>query len=303
MSGLAPSQRESMMTTPHQELEQILYRWTDRFRKGAQRLFEEKPLRTRKRKIFFSSSRPSTIHHFALELVLSFADCVSILPPLSRYYEKMAELESKYLHCTDQFRPLSQSYFTCWSLFDYRVGEDGETLGMALLHFEDIFSFDPEIWDAVRHLQDSRMGIYEHQGYKGKKVLLCEVLTGEKKVVEIPWRYRGQPGEIWMLRLVPNEQNPERESFAFTRPYVSRTWIREEWTAYLQEAIEHVPGTNRKERYHDLMKYGLTLEHWHEFYFRSFDRMHRDVVFLKGKPSKIAQKGTQNDRKRYSEGL
>jgi hypothetical protein len=133
-------------------------------------------------------------------------------------------------------------------------------------------------------------------------ILLRELLTEEKKLAEMPWKYRGQPGELWMVRLVPNEWNPHRESFAFTRPYVLKECSREGWTGYLLEAIEHVPGTTKKERYHDLMKHGLTLEYWHEYIFRSFDRMHRDVIFLNGKPLEIPQKGTQSGRKRYSKG-
>jgi len=47
------------------------------------------------------------------------------------------------------------------------------------------------------------MGLWEHRGHDGDRVLLREVFTDDERRCHVASGYRGQPGEIWYARVLP----------------------------------------------------------------------------------------------------
>ena len=58
-----------------------------------------------------------------------FAECVSVLPEMTSYYDIAVTAEDEYLPQGPPMSPLTVSYFTNWAFFDVRFGRSFETIG------------------------------------------------------------------------------------------------------------------------------------------------------------------------------
>jgi hypothetical protein len=132
-----------------------------------------------------------------------FAESVSPLPEFGPYRRVVGPAQDEYLPGGPPLSPLTLSYFTTWAFFDLRFGPDGETVGTCLLDVADLVEVDPFLAETVRRFQGSRMGVYEHGGVEGGPVRLKELVTGDGFTCHVPSGYRGQPGQLWYVRLCP----------------------------------------------------------------------------------------------------
>ena len=73
--------------------------------------------------------------------------------------------------------PLTTSYFTCWALFDACVEPANETIGATVLEVGAAFGMHIELLHLIRLMQESRMGLYAHEGTEGRVVVLRELAT------------------------------------------------------------------------------------------------------------------------------
>ena len=114
------------------------------------------------------------IHHIASV----FAENVSQLPEMRTFTEDYVKAEELYLTGGPPMSPLTTSYFSCWAFFDHRIGNTTDTLASCLIDANDIIWMNPDQLDALKKMNESRMGIYEHQGWQEKFVRLRELITG-----------------------------------------------------------------------------------------------------------------------------
>ena len=82
-------------------------------------------------------------------------------------------------------------------------GPDGETLGTCLLDVADQLGLDSFMAETIRRLQGSRMGIYEQGVTEGGRCRLRELVTDCEFRCHVASGYRGEPGELWYVRLCP----------------------------------------------------------------------------------------------------
>jgi hypothetical protein len=217
---------------------------------------------------------------FTQNLISEFAECMSVLPELKAYCEIVGPAEEEYMPSGPPMSPLTGSYFTCWAFFDIRFGPDKETIGTCLLDIISRTDCLPGMSDAIELMQNSRMGVYEHLGIQGGRVILQDIMTQEKYLCYIPTGYWGNKGQLWMVRLLP----PINESFdyniVFNTPYLLMGESKEEWLAFIKRAML---GSDI-DSYYDFMKYGPDIHYWNEFIFQAYHNHLSEVIFLSGIP-------------------
>lgn len=69
-------------------------------------------------------------------------------------------------------------------------------------------------------MQNSRMGIYKHEGVFGKYINFRELITNSEIRAISSSGYMGQKGEVWFARIFPPLFNSFDYSVVFTTPYI-----------------------------------------------------------------------------------
>jgi len=214
-----------------------------------------------------------------------FAEGVSQLPEMKAYYKVAAAAEDEYMPAGPPISPLTASFFTTWAFYDLRIGNSGETIGGCQIDLNDLIWFNTDQLDALKKLNHSRMGVYEHIGFDGPHIRLRELITDDEFVCHNASNYRGQQGELWYVRLLP-PLVPEHATYhiAFTTPYILIGNDKPEWTQFLRRSIVRLKADDERESLYELLKYGLDLNYWNEFVFRAYHHHNAQAIFLTGIP-------------------
>ena len=69
-------------------------------------------------------------------------------------------------------------------------------------------------------MQESRMGLYIHNGREGKLIVLEELVTEAVCRAIVPAGYHGVKGEKWYVRVLPPPILGSSEHIVFTTPYI-----------------------------------------------------------------------------------
>jgi hypothetical protein len=221
------------------------------------------------------------IHH----ITSVFAEDVSQLPEMRRFKEDYLKAEERYLPSGPPMSPLTASYFSCWAFFDHLIGKTTDTLASCLIDANDIFWMNPDQLGALKKMNESRMGIYEHQGWQGNFVRLRELITDREFVCHVASGYRGTAGELWYVRLFP-PLVPQLATYhlAFTTPYVLVDTTKKDWIDFLRCTTVSMKERSEAQSLHRLMKLGLRKNFWNEFVFLAYHHHQADAIFLSGIP-------------------
>jgi hypothetical protein len=214
-----------------------------------------------------------------------FAENVSRLPEMRKFAEEVGKAEDEYLPDGPPMSPLTRSYFTSWAFFDHRIGETTDTLASCLIDANDIIWMNPDQLDALRKMNESRMGIYEHQGWRENYVQLRELITDRESVCHVASGYRGKAGELWYVRLLP-PLVPELATYhvAFTTPYILIGTSKKDWIDFLRRSLVGIKASSEVEALHRLMKFGPRRNCWNEFVFLAYHHHQADAIYLSGIP-------------------
>jgi len=213
-----------------------------------------------------------------------FSECVSVLPEMKPFYDVIAAAEEEYMPGGPPMSPLTSSYFTMWAFFDFRFGSGLETIGTCLLDVSDKLKLNPGLVEAIRLLQASRMGIYEHAGSRRGRIRLRELVTGQDFDSLCISGYQGKPGELWYVRLCPPLADWADYHVTVTTPYVLTQASKADWTAYLERAMLQLNDGNDNQRLDSLLKHGPSVHHWNEFILEGYHHPQYDAIFLAGVP-------------------
>ena len=217
-------------------------------------------------------------------LVSLLSEHLSILPEFNEYYEIVGKADEEYMPQSPPMSPLTRSYFTMWAFFDVRFGKDKETMGTCLQDIGADLGMSDGNLEVIKLMQDSRMGLYEHQGYDGKYVYLQELFTNQKHKCLVPAGYYGQEKELWYVRVLPAPFVVLDVSLVFTTPYLLISPDKSRWMDYIERTVVKTRIDNSILAYETLMKYGLSENYWNEFIFLAYYNHTSNVIFLAGLP-------------------
>lgn len=220
---------------------------------------------------------------FVQHITSYFAEGVSQFPEMKKYAKIVTKAEDEYLPSGPPMSPLTTSFFTTWALYDLRF--DGtDTLASCLIESNDVVGMIPDQFDALKKMAKSRMGIYEHVGMDGPHVRLRELVTDAECTCHNASGYRGRPGELWYVRLLPPLlPNLARYYIAFTTPYILMA-SKDDWLQFLKRGLSQSGFGTDKEGLHRFLKYGPDPTYWNEFVFKGYHHHQSDAIFLAGIP-------------------
>ena len=221
---------------------------------------------------------------FMQQLSAHFAEGAADWPDLAEFAEVVWSAEDEYMPSGPPTSPLTASYFWTWALYDLQIGKAQETIASCQIDLNDLIMMNPDQLDAVKKLNASRMGIYEHIGTVNDKVRLRELLTEDEFICHCGSGYFGHQDELWYVRLLPPLM-PEVASYhiVFTTPYVLMAG-KHDWTNFLRRAMLPFKIKNQRKALHRLLKQGPSQDYWHEFVFKAYHHHQSDAVFLTGIP-------------------
>jgi hypothetical protein len=187
------------------------------------------------------------VHHIASV----FVENVSQLPEMRAFTKEVGKAEDEYLSESTPMSPLTRSYFTSWAFFDHRIRKTTDTLDSCLIDANDIIWMNPDQLEALKKLTESRMGIYEHQGWQENYVRLRELITDRESVCHVASGYRGKAGELWHIRLLP-PLVPKFATYhvAFTTPYVLIDATKKDWIDFLRRSMVGINASSEAEALH-----------------------------------------------------
>ena len=220
------------------------------------------------------------VHHIASV----FAENVSQLLEIWTFTKEVGKAEDDYLPDGPPMSPLTRSYFTSWAFFDHRIGKTTDTLASCLIDANDIIWMNPDQLHALKEMNESRMGIYEHQGWQENYVRLRELITDREFVCHSGSGYRGKAGELWYVRLLP-PLVPKFATYhvAFTTPYVLLGSTKKDWIDFLRRNIVGIKASSEAEALHRLMKCGPRKNYWNEFVLLAYHHQ-ANAIYLSGIP-------------------
>ncbi len=206
------------------------------------------------------------------------------LPEVERLLEQVPELEDRYMPQGPPMSPLTRTFFWNWMLFDHHVGRSKETIGTVFLALARALGLDPRFLAVLEGLTVSRLGLHVHEGAQGGRLMLRELVTGDRRACVCPAGYTGRAGELWLARVVPPALPEIQDSNVFMTPYVLVQPGLGAWEAYLERTLPRTKVAGKSEAYTALMKRGLSSDYWAEFVFEAYARHQREAIFLVGLP-------------------
>lgn len=221
---------------------------------------------------------------YAQNQVSVMSEQLTALPEMARFEKLISKAKDEYLPSGPPMSPLTPSFFTCWAFFDACVGLAEETIGATAMAVGAAFGSDNELVRVMGLMQQSRMGIYHHEGATGDTVVLRELVTDAVYRAIVPSGYRGRRGELWYVRVLPPPLPGGTEHVVFTTPYLLLNPGIPDWRAYFHRTLPDAPMQDRIAGYEHHMKFGPTRNYWTEFVFDAYVNHRTDVIFLEGLP-------------------
>jgi len=208
---------------------------------------------------------------------------LTALDELARFVTIISAAEDDYLPVGPPMSPLTGSFFNLWASFDIALGLARETLGTTAIAVGTALGVHRELLRLFRLMQQSRMGVYLHEGADGDVVMLRELVTGTMCRAIVPAGYGGGAGELWYVRLLPPPL-PDSKHVAFTTPYVLLEPGETAWQEYFRRTLPEGGPRGRTPSYEQHMKYGPQRTYWTEFVFEAYVNHQVEAIFLAGLP-------------------
>jgi hypothetical protein len=219
---------------------------------------------------------------------------LSELPEMWKLAKAYGDAEETYLPSGPPMSPLTHSYFFCWGAFDLGAGLKRESFATVAIDFCKFIKADPGLIRIFEKMQNSRMGFYIHEGYWEDKILFRELVTDNQIKAVVPSGYWGQPGQIWLARILPEpfEELHFDYSIVFITPYIILEQkdqqvifaTEENWLTFFERNLKKTGIKERKPAYEFFMKYGLERHYWNEYIFEAYVNHQPDMILLAGFP-------------------
>ncbi len=221
-----------------------------------------------------------------LNLISTFAEAVTAMPPLHSAHDFIARAQEIYAPGFPPQSPITVSHFVTWTMFDVRFGPDHETIGDCFVAVADILQLGAVAAEAVAHLRQSRLGVYEVTAGTADRFRLRELVTNGVVDALIPTGFKGSPGQLILVRLVPPLLGATSYHVALTTPYLLLGCAEGEWLEYFARHQVMADTVGVGERLQRHLKYGRKPDYWSEYIFYGYVNHRSDAIFLTGFPDR-----------------
>lgn len=221
---------------------------------------------------------------YAQNQVSVMSEMLTTLDAMAPFVDIVSKAEDLYMPGGPPMSPLTVSYFTCWAFFDASLGPTNETIGTTILEVGAAFGMHIELLRLIRLMQQSRMGVYLHEGTEGSLAVLRDLATDAVCRCIVASGCRGQKGELWYARVLPPPFPNGSEHVVFTTPYILLAPRLPEWMAYFLRMLPEATQPARIDEYERHMKYGPSRSYWNDFVFEGYVNYCTEAIFLAGLP-------------------
>ena len=183
------------------------------------------------------------VYVFMQNMTAYFAEGVAQMSEMKAWARAVEMAEDEYMPSGPPMSPLTGSFFWMWAFYDLQIGKSTDTLAYCQIAANDVIQMNVHQLDALKKMNGSRMGVYEHIGMEGPHILLRELITEDQFSVHCPAGYRGRKGELWYVRLVPPLE-PQLAIYwiAMTTPYILPRASKSDWIAFLKRTMVQCEG-------------------------------------------------------------
>jgi len=218
------------------------------------------------------------------------------LPEVQKLAYAYDELMADYTPAYPPMSSITVSYFTSWATSDLVTqGAKKESLASIAVDFCRYMQVDSSLLNLYENLEQSRMGIYRHEGSDTQFVHLTELITNRKIKALRTTDYLGNVGELWFVRVLPPPFDAAHmdHHVVFTTPYVfvpNRNYdsvdksIEEQWLVCFERIFPTLTVDTPVQAYEHFMRHGLSRNYWLEFIFLSYINHEDGAIFLGGYP-------------------
>lgn len=217
-----------------------------------------------------------------------FCELACRLPEFADYRAIVAEAEDDYVPGWPPMSPVSVSFFTSWAFLDLPIGDAGETICSCARAIGQALGMSDDLALTLEVMGESAMGIYEHLGWHEGVVGLRDILDGQIYPCIVPSNYRGLPGELWYVRLLPPLNASFRYGVAFTSPYVLLGTTKEDWLAFFDRQDKGMPRVAAADdpvlRRQAILKRRPEANYWNEYVFLAYHDAQDGAIALHGIP-------------------
>ena len=233
--------------------------------------------------------------------IVDFVEQFSSLPESRKLNKNYEKAEDTYMPSSPPMSPLTKSYFWAWASFDMPVGIKRETYATIMIDCCKALGANSEFIKILENMQQSRMGLYIHEGSDKKFVYLRELYTNEIVKAHVACEYFGAVGEIWFARILPDPLNHFDYSVVFTTPYIiidcplgkevkgdfrKLKYLEKEWVEFIERNLSRDKYKGMQNAYYHFMKYGLNQLYWPEYIFQAYVNFQPNAIWLTGFPDK-----------------
>jgi len=235
---------------------------------------------------------------FMQQMSSVFAEGVADLSEMKAWTRTVEKAEDDYMPEGPPISPLTRSYFWTWAFYDLRIGKSTDTLASCQITANDLLELNVHQLEALKNLEASRMGIYEHVGIQGPHVRLRELICNNELMCLCTSGYKGQVGELWYVRLLPPlEPQLATNWVSMTTPYVLIGTTKSDWISFLKRTMVEIEGPSESTRLHSLLKYGPAPNYWHEFVFQAYHHHQFDVSLFDRHSRREGQPASRIERR------
>jgi hypothetical protein len=233
---------------------------------------------------------------------VGFFDLISNLRQAHKLCNQFEKASDIYMPSWPPMSPISTSFFNCWFAYDMTVGIKRETVTSVFRDVSRALGASQEFIDLLEIMLASRNGLYVNEGCDARFVYLREIYTKQLYKTVSSSGYKGRPGEIWLVRLLPDPTKKYFDYFVtFTSPYIIMhsgsdhslgssvqlsAYPVAQWQDFIDRNISLLKGCNLEEAYYGFMKYGLNMHYWLEYVFVAYVNHRSDMIILTGFPDR-----------------
>jgi len=221
------------------------------------------------------------LYAYAQNQMSVLSEQLTMLDEMARFVRLLGPAEDDYMPGGPPASPITTSFFTMWAFFDACVGINKETIATVAMAVGKAHGMSEELLAVFKVMQDSRMGIYRHEGFGQDLVVLKELVSGQVSHAYSTSGYLGEPGELWYVRLLPPPV-ADTPHIVITTPYVLEQPDEAAWMAYFERTLADSKDLISAHAQH--MKYGPHRRFWCDFVFEAYSHHQFDAIFLHGLP-------------------